>query len=103
MNDAQRELINEIDKINFKSNKLPIISNYDSTINLNIDSIKYALKNQMANRVRWTESIKKLEETETTQILEIGPGKVLSGLITRISKKFDIISIDTINDLKKIN
>jgi [acyl-carrier-protein] S-malonyltransferase len=103
MNDAQSKLINEIDKINFKNSNLPIISNYDSTINSSKDSIKIALKNQMANRVRWTDSIKKLEETDTTQIIEIGPGKVLSGLIARITKKFDIKSIDKIEDLKKIN
>ena len=103
MNDAQLELINEIDKINFKNCNMPIISNYDSAINSNTDSIIYALKNQMANRVRWTESIKKLEETDTTQIIEIGPGKVLSGLISRITKKFDIKSIDKIEDLKKFN
>ena len=103
MNDAQSKLINEIDKINFKNINMPIISNYDSTINSNIDSIIYALKNQMANRVRWTDSIKKLEETDIKQIIEIGPGKVLSGLITRITKKFDIKSIDKIEDLKKFN
>jgi [acyl-carrier-protein] S-malonyltransferase len=103
MNDAQSKLINEIDKINFKNSNLPIISNYDSIINSNTDSIKNALKNQMANRVRWTDSIKKLEETDTTQIIEIGPGKVLSGLIARITKKFDIKSIDKIEDLKKFN
>jgi [acyl-carrier-protein] S-malonyltransferase len=103
MNDAQRELINVIDKINFKNSNLPIISNYDSKINSNIESIIYALKNQMANRVRWTDSIIKLEETDTTQIIEIGPGKVLSGLITRITKKFDIKSIDKIEDLKKFD
>jgi [acyl-carrier-protein] S-malonyltransferase len=101
MNDAQLELINEINKINFKNCNIPIISNYDSTINSNTELIINALKNQMSNRVRWTDSIKKLEETETTQIIEIGPGKVLSGLISRITKKFDIISIDKIEDLKK--
>ena len=103
MNDAQRELINVIDKINFKNSNLPIISNYDSKINSNIESIIFALKNQMANRVRWTESILKLEETDTAQIIEIGPGKVLSGLIARITKKFDIKSIDKIEDLKKFD
>lgn len=103
MNDAQRELINVIDKINFKNSNLPIISNYDSKINSNIESIIFALKNQMANRVRWTDSIIKLEETDTTQIIEIGPGKVLSGLIARITKKFDIKSIDKIEDLKKFD
>ena len=103
MNDAQSKLINEIDKINFKNNNLPIISNYDSAINSKKESIIYALKNQMANRVRWTDSIRKLESTDIKQIIEIGPGKVLSGLITRITKKFDIKSIDNIEDLKKFN
>ena len=103
MNDAQNKLTNEIDKINFKNSNLPIISNYDSKINSNIETIIYALKNQMANRVKWTDSIKKLEKTDTTKIIEIGPGNVLSGLIKRITKKFDIKSIDKIEDLKKIN
>ena len=53
----------------------------------------------MANQVKWTESIKTLEETEETELIEIGPGKVLSGLVSRISKKFDIKSVDKIGDL----
>ena len=53
-------------------------------INNNIDLIKNALKKQMANMVRWTESIKTGRGT-IKKIIEIGPGKVLSGLISRIS------------------
>ena len=103
MNDAQNKLVNEIDNIKFKSNDFFIISNYDSNINSNSDTIIYALKNQMANRVKWTDSIKRLEGTDTTQIIEIGPGKVLSGLISRITQKFDIKTIDKVEDLKKFN
>ena len=103
MSDAQSKLINEIDKINFKNINLPIISNYDSTINSHKESIIYALKNQMANRVRWTDSIRKLESTDIKQIIEIGLGKILSGLITSITKQFDIKSIERFEDLKKIN
>ena len=57
----------------------------------------------MANRVKWTDSIKQLEKTETKEIIEIGPGKVLSGLLSRITKKFDIKSIDKVEDLKKLH
>jgi len=103
MEDAQSKLINEIDKVNFKNSNFPIISNYDSKINSNIDKVIYALKNQMANRVKWTDSIKRLEETDITQIIEIGPGNVLSGLISRITKKFDIKSINKVEDFKKFN
>ena len=54
----------------------------------------------MANRVKWTQSIKKLEETGENRIIEIGPNKVLSGLIKRISNNFDITSINQISDIK---
>ena len=54
----------------------------------------------MANRVNWTKSIKKLEEIGENKIIEIGPNKVLSGLIRRISSNFDIVSYDKILDLK---
>ena len=55
----------------------------------------------MANKVNWTKSVKKLEEYGETKIIEIGPNKVLSGLIKRISDKFDIETINKISDLKQ--
>lgn len=103
MKEAQKKLSIEIDKITFSSINIPIISNFDSCININNKEIVYSLKNQMANKVKWTQSIKALENTDTSQIIEIGPGKVLSGLISRISKKFNIKSIDKIEDLDKFN
>ena len=56
----------------------------------------------MANRVRWTESIMELKKTNQYKIIEIGPGKVLSGLIKRIYKSFDIISVNIVNDLENL-
>lgn len=103
MLDAQNKLNIEIDKIIFTSTKIPIISNFNSQINLELEEIIMALKKQMVNRVNWTDSIKKLEETNISKIIEIGPGKVLSGLVSRISSKFEIISVNKIEDLKKFN
>ena len=54
----------------------------------------------MANRVNWTQSIKRLENIGEKKIIEIGPNKVLSGLIRRISNNFDITSINSISDIK---
>ena len=99
MNDAQEKLNFHIDKIKFNNSKISIISNYNASVNKNTSDIIYCLKNQMSNRVKWTESIKNLEKTNENKIIEIGPGKVLSGLIKRITKSFDIISIENINDL----
>ena len=98
---AQEELSNEIDKLSFNENKIKIISNYDANIYSDIINIKKNLQNQMANKVNWTKSIKKLEQIGEKKIIEIGPNKVLSGLIKRISDNFDIISVDKISDLKK--
>ena len=53
----------------------------------------------MANKVNWTKSIQNLEQIGEKKIIEIGPNKVLSGLIIRISKNFDIKSINQISDL----
>ena len=92
-----------MDKTPFYESDSEIISNYDAQIKKNISSIKDSLKNQMASKVRWTESIENLEKTDTKTIIEIGPGKVLSGLISRISKNFDIVSINKITDMEKLN
>ena len=100
MIDAQKKLAEEIDHLEFKKNNIKIISNYDANIHDDNDIIKKNLQNQMANRVNWTQSIKKLEETGENKIIEIGPNKVLSGLIKRISNSFDIVSINKVLDLK---
>ena len=102
MNDAQKSLSNDIEKLNFQKNNVNIISNYTADISSDNSVIKMALKNQMANKVRWTQSIKKLEEVRERKIIEIGPSNVLSGLIKRISNKFDIVSINNISDIEKI-
>ncbi len=99
MNEAQEKLNKEINKLNFIENNIKIISNYDAGIYKDKKSIKVNLQNQMANKVNWTKSILKLEEIKEKNIIEIGPNKVLSGLINRISKNFDIVSINKISDL----
>ena len=101
MLEAQESLNNELDKITLSQSNISIISNYNALINNSLDTILTSLKNQMSNKVRWTESIKKLEETNLKEIIEIGPSKVLSGLISRITNKFDIKSVDKIIDLEK--
>ncbi len=99
MINAQEELATDIENLPFHENKIQIISNYDANIHNDTNSIKKNLQNQMANKVNWTQSIKKLEEIGEKQIIEIGPSKVLSSLIKRISNNFDIISINKISDL----
>ncbi len=99
---AQNNMKEFIENSNFKKNDISIISNFNSEISNDTNEIKYALINQMANKVRWTESIITLENSKNLNIFEIGPGKVLSGLIKRISNKFSITSINNLEDFKLI-
>ena len=99
MIEAQKELSKFIDQLNFNTNKINIISNYNAEVSNDNLFIKKSLQQQMANKVNWTNSVKKLLEIGQTNIIEIGPGKVLSGLMKRISNNFDIKSINTISDI----
>ena len=99
MLEAQEELSEIINQVNFNSNKINIISNYNAQISNDSLSIKKSLQQQMANKVNWTKSVKKLSEIGQKNIIEVGPGKVLSGLMKRISNKFDIKSVNEISDL----
>ena len=99
MQEAQEELSEIINEVKFNSNKINIISNYNAEISNDSLSIKNSLQQQMANKVNWTDSVKKLSDIGQKNIIEIGPGKVLSGLIKRISNNFDIKSIDRISDI----
>ena len=97
---AQEELSKDIKNLSLRDNSIKIISNFDADAHTENSSIKKNLQIQMANRVKWTQSIKKLENLGESKIIEIGPSKVLSGLIKRISNNFDIISINEISDIK---
>ena len=102
MNEAQNELKTYLKNLEFTPNDIKIISNFNAGISKDNKEILYALENQMANKVNWVDSILALEKENENRIIEIGPGKVLSGLIKRISSNFDIVSVNDITDLNKI-
>jgi len=102
MSEAEISMNKYISSIEFKNPLTPIISNYTGKITKDKNNIIKNLSKQMSNRVRWVESIKSIEIKGETKILEIGPGKVLSGLIKRISDKFNILNIENISDIEKI-
>ncbi len=102
MHEAQKLLYKDLDTIKLYNNDINIISNYSAELSSDNDKILSSLKKQMANKVRWTESVEKLAELNHNTIIEIGPNKVLSGLIKRISNSFDIKSINNISDLNNL-
>lgn len=102
MHEAEKKMKELILNTDFKESHISIISNYTGEMSNNKNIILQNLTKQMSNRVRWVESINCLKGANERNIIEIGPGKILSGLIRRIDNTFDIKNIDKITDIEKI-
>jgi len=103
MNKATLVMKEEIAKLNFKEPKNILISNVTGKEITNSNELKDLLIQQIESRVRWRESILLMVDKGVNQFIEIGPGKVLSGLIKRIDKNVKISAINTEEDIKLIN
>ena len=80
-----------------------MVSNVTASKYDNNEEIKKLLIEQIEKPVRWRESINYMILNGTTEFVEIGPGKVLSGLIKRINKDVKVLNIDTLEDIQGIN
>ena len=85
----------ELNKLNFLESENKLISNVTANQISSIDELKDLLIKQIENRVRWRESVINMINSDVNHFIEIGPGKVLSGLIKRINRE---VKIDTINN-----
>ena len=85
----------ELNKLNFIQGENKLISNVTAKEIANTDDLKDLLIKQIENRVRWRESVINMINNDINHFIEIGPGKVLSGLVKRINKE---VKIDTINN-----
>ena len=90
----------EIEKVEFKDAKIKLISNVTANEILNKDELKKLLIKQIESRVRWRESIINMINKNVNHFIEIGPGKVLSGLIKRINRDVKINTVNDYNDIK---
>ena len=95
MNNATKIMMDELNKLNFKNSNNKLISNVTAEEISDEKNLKELLIKQIENRVRWRESILNMIKNDVNHFIEIGPGKVLSGLIKRINRE---VKIDTINN-----
>jgi len=102
MNSAAVKMKNKINSINFKKPIIDIISNVTSKRENNSENIKKLLIEQIYSTVRWRESIINMSKEKVTDFIEIGPGKVLSGMAKRTVKNINCFSINSIDDIKKL-
>ena len=89
----------EINNLKFNNSNKFIISNVTAKETNNTQEIKELLIKQIESRVRWRESIKYIASKDTKNFIEIGPGKVLSGLIKRIDRNLKVSAINSEEDI----
>jgi len=100
MSKATSIMNEELNKLNFIQGENKLISNVTAKEIVNTDELKDLLIKQIENRVRWRESVINMINNDINHFIEIGPGKVLSGLVKRINKEVKIDSINNQGDIE---
>ena len=103
MSKATQHMKKQIEKVNFQSSKNILISNVTANEIANKEELKKLLIDQIENRVRWRETVINMIGKGVNHFIEIGPGKVLSGLVKRINKDVKINTINNEIDVKDLN
>jgi [acyl-carrier-protein] S-malonyltransferase len=92
-----------LDKLSFHNASVPVIANTSAQALADSAAIKDELRKQLCNSVQWQRSIEYMISNGATTFIEIGPGKVLTGLIKRIDKNIKTLNIGEMSELKNIS
>ncbi|GAA0851904.1 ACP S-malonyltransferase [Aliiglaciecola litoralis] len=95
MRPASEQLASLMETIDFQQPDIDVVNNVDVDSPRDVTAIKAALVKQLYCPVRWTETIESLAGKGVTEIYEVGPGKVLTGLIKRIDKSIKAEAVNT--------
>ncbi len=100
MIEASRALAEELKNIEFRPPRVPIVNNADAIFLNTVDSIKASLVKQLDSPLLWEDSIRTMIDSGIDTFVEVGPGRVLSGLIKRIDSSVSVYNTD--EELQKI-
>lgn len=103
MQNATKLMSDKINDLNFLNGKNKLVSNVSAQEVSDPVQIKDLLIKQIESRVRWRESMLYMINNNITKFIEIGPGKVLSGLLKRINKNVESISVNSDEDIKNLD
>jgi len=102
MSKATKIMTEELNKISFSDGSNKLISNVTAEPISNSEDLKSLLIKQIENRVRWRESVLNMINNDVDHFIEIGPGKVLSGLVKRINREVKINTINSKEDIENL-
>ncbi|MEL6232558.1 MAG: malonyl CoA-acyl carrier protein transacylase, partial [Cyanobacteria bacterium J06627_3] len=86
----------------FKSATVPVLSKVDPTPSTDADVLKQRLMQQMTGAVRWREISLSLPERNIDTVVEVGPGKVLAGLIKRTCRSLTLKNVSTLEQVESV-
>jgi [acyl-carrier-protein] S-malonyltransferase len=86
----------------FERPKIKLVANVTGDYITQPEQIRNILISQVTSPVQWEASIKRMVNSGVTTFIEVGPGKVLSGLVRRIDKDVTTLNVDTSNDVEKV-
>jgi [acyl-carrier-protein] S-malonyltransferase len=102
MESATTDMVDALNNTDIKQPNCPIVANVTGQPTTNPEEIRENLIKQLTNPVRWIESMQSIIDNKVTQFYEVGPGKVLSGLLKRIDRSVTCTPIGKTEDIEKI-
>jgi len=99
---AARAVERELDRIPVAKPKFPIVANFDAKPNVDAGRVKDLLVRQVDGAVQWEATVRLMAQQGVTHALEIGPGKVLAGLVKRIAKDVKVLSVNDAASLGEV-
>lgn len=97
---AQDRLEKDLKGLEYGSFRFPIVHNADAAINADASSVCRALTDQVSGTVKWVRSVETLIAEGVTTFVEVGPGKVLSGLVKQINREVRCLNVDNAESLR---
>jgi [acyl-carrier-protein] S-malonyltransferase len=94
MKQAGQRLAQELDKVNISDPRMPIVNNADAKFLRTASELRPSLVRQISSPLYWEDSIKNMASNGFDTFIEIGPGKVLSGLVRRITKDAKVLNVE---------
>jgi [acyl-carrier-protein] S-malonyltransferase len=91
---AQERLASDLGELKYSTFEFPIVHNVDADVNSDETKVSDALTRQVSSTVKWLQSVQKLIELGVTTFVEVGPGKVLSGLVKQIDRDVRILNVE---------
>jgi [acyl-carrier-protein] S-malonyltransferase len=99
---AQERLTVELDRVEIRDPQVPLVNNVDASVVRTAAAVLDGLKRQVTAPVRWEESVRLLRNEGVSLFIELGPGKVLSGLVRQIDREAECLHVEDVKSLDEV-